>query len=80
MNNKEINENCTNEESYIEVSGKKIYKKISSYFNRYYLRNNDIFITDYVDECGNIKYQKVEVKKGKPIFLREEKVKSCIDN
>lgn len=73
MNSENINE------SSIEVLGKQIDVKVNYYINRYYLKNNDIFITDYVDNYGNIQYQKVDVKEGKPIFLYEKKVKGNVD-
>lgn len=70
----------TESNSYIEVLGEESNIKVNSYFNRYYINENNIFITDYVDKYGNIKYRKVKVKKGEPRLYAEEYVESNIEN
>ena len=66
------------EDFYIDIQGEKKNIRVNHYHNRYYVNNNDIFITDYVDECGKVKYRDIKVKKNGCTLYKEEYVGSKI--
>ena len=67
------------EELKKEDEKEDFYIRVNHYHNRYYINNNDIFITDYVDACGKIKYRDIKVKKNGCTLYKEEYIVSKIE-
>lgn len=79
MNYEELKKEDEKEDFYIDIQGEKKNIRVNHYHNRYYINNNDIFITDYVDACGKIKYRDIQVKKNGCRLYKEEYLGSKIE-